>query len=344
MLINGNMKILKLKCLFFIILSLVIVSCDTDIKKGDEFKFPSNIINKITIDSNGIKWIATANGLVSYDGVKWIVYNENLYLTNMSINDLALEKDSMSDKIWIASNVGATSFIAGNSVLKSVDNYNNKKDSILDNNIFAVNIDLNNVKYFGTSKGISIFKENKWISFMGRKKEEILSEYEITSIASANDGWVYAATKGGGVSRFKYTDAITGATTYNQPWAYGLKSDTVFTVFVDQDSHQWFGTNRGLAYHTSPNTKSDWTSYSHEDGLICDSVYAINKDHSGKIWIGTDKGISTFNGNTWQKFTTVDGLVNNKVNTIAVDLDGSVWFGTENGVSHYSNGFWENFR
>ena len=338
------MKLLKLKFPIFIILSLVLVSCDTDLKKEDEFKFPSNLINKITIDNKGVKWIATSKGLVSYDGVKWNVYNENMYLSNLSINDLALDNDSIMNKIWIASNVGATSFIPGNNILTTDRNYNTSKDSILDNNILAVNIDINNVKYFGTSKGLSIFKENNWTNFMGRKKEEILSEYEITSIASANDGWVYATTKGGGVSRFKYTDAITGATTYNQPWAYGLKSDTVFTVFVDQDSHQWYGTNRGLAYHASPNTKSDWTSYSHEDGLICDTVYAINKDHSGKIWVGTNKGISTFDGNKWEKFTTNNGLVNNQVYTIAVDLDGSVWFGTENGISHYSNGIWENYQ
>ena len=334
----------NLNLIIFSILFLIIASCNPDIKKEEKFKFPSNLINKITIDNKGVKWIATSKGLVSYDGVKWNVYNENMYLSNLSINDLALDNDSIMNKIWIASNVGATSFIPGNNILTTDRNYNTSKDSILDNNILAVNIDINNVKYFGTSKGLSIFKENNWTNFMGRKKEEILSEYEITSIASANDGWVYATTKGGGVSRFKYTDAITGATTYNQPWAYGLKSDTVFTVFVDQDSHQWYGTNRGLAYHASPNTKSDWTSYSHEDGLICDTVYAINKDHSGKIWVGTNKGISTFDGNKWEKFTTTNGLVNNQVYTIAVDLDGSVWFGTENGISHYSNGIFENFR
>jgi len=338
------MKYSKSRLFIFCILALIFVSCDNDVKKEQEFKFPSTLINKITIDGNGVKWIATDKGLVSYDGVKWIVYSENGYIKNATINDLAIEKDSVENKLWIATNIGATSLITKNNSITSYNNYNFSKDSILGDEILAINTGTNDVKYIGTSKGLSIFKKNKWTSFFGRKKEEILSEYKISSIAEANDGWVYVATKGGGVSKFKYTDAITGATTFNQPWAYGLKSDTVYTVFVDQDSHQWFGTNRGLAYHTSPNTKSDWTSYSHKDGLICDSVYAINKDHSGKIWIGTNKGISTFNGNTWQKFTTVDGLVNNKVNTIAVDLDGTVWFGTENGVSHYSNGIWENFR
>jgi len=338
------MKYSKSKLCILGILSLFFVSCDDNIKKDSEFKLPSTLINKITIDSNGVKWIATDKGLVSYDGEKWTTYNKNGYLSNVSINDIALENDSIQSLMWAASNVGATSFIVHGNAITSYENYNSKKDSILDDEILALNIGIDNAKYIGTSKGLSIFKDNKWTSFLGRKNELILSEYKISSIASANDGWIYAATKGGGVSRFKYTDAITGATTFNQPWANGLKSDTVFTVFVDQDSHQWFGTNRGLAYHASPNTKSDWTSYSHEDGLICDSVYAINKDHSGKIWVGTDKGISTFNGSVWEKFTTADGLVNNKVYSIAVDLDGSIWFGTENGISHFSNGIWEKFR
>ena len=341
---NNIVKSVKSKILIFSILSLIFVSCDKDIKKEAEFKLPSNLIIKITIDDNGVKWIATDKELVSYNGVIWTIYSQYLNLSNISINDLALENYSMLSKIWIASNFGATSFIIGNNAITNSSNYNSPKDSLLDNKILAINISNVKVKYFGTSKGISILKETKWTSFLGRKKEEILSEYKITSIASANDGWVYATTMGGGVSRFKYTDAITGATTFNQPWASGLKSDTVFTVFIDQDSHQWFGTNRGLAYHASPNTKSDWTSYSHIDGLICDTVNTINKDHAGKIWIGTDKGISIFKGTIWQKFTTNDGLVNNKVNTIAVDLDGSIWVGTENGITHYINGIWQNFQ
>jgi ligand-binding sensor domain-containing protein len=338
------MKNLKLKLLSFSIFSLFLASCDNEIKKDDEFKLPSNLINKITIDRNGVKWIATSKGLASYDGVKWTAYSENVFLNNRSIYDLAFENDSIENKIWIASNVGATSLTAKNNTITSYNNYNSVTDSILDDRVLAVNIGLDNVKYIGTSKGLSIFKGNTWTSFLGRKKEEILTEYEISSIASAKDGWVYAATKGGGVSRFKYTDAVTGATTFDQPWAYGLKSDTVFTVFVDENSNQWFGTNRGLAFHESPNTKSGWTSYSRLDGLICDTVYAINKDHSGKIWIGTEKGISTLDGDVWQKFTTNDGLVDNKVNTIAVDQDGSIWFGTENGISLYSNGIWKNFQ
>ncbi|OIP84512.1 MAG: hypothetical protein AUK44_02300 [Porphyromonadaceae bacterium CG2_30_38_12] len=338
------MKLFNFKYHSFIVLSFILISCDTDIKKEADFKLPSNVINKIVIDNKGVKWIATAKGLVSYDGVKWSVYPENMYLSDLAINDLALENDSIRDKIWMGTNIGATSFTVKNNVFASFDNYNVVEDSLLDNNILAVNISNDKIKYIGTSKGMSILKDNKWTNFFGRKREENLSKFKITSIASANDGWVYATTKGGGVSRFKYTDAITGATTYNQPWAYGLKSDTVFTVFVDQDSHQWYGTNRGMAYHSSPNTKSDWTSYSHVDGLICDTVYAINKDHKGKIWIGTDKGISTLIGNSWKNYTTKNGLVNNQVYTIAVDLDGSIWFGTGNGISHYSNGIWQSFQ
>ena len=338
------MKYPKSRLFIFGVLTLFFVSCDNNIKKENEFKLPSTLINKITIDSNGVKWIATDKGLVSYDGVKWMVYSDNIYLNNASINDLAIENDSIENKLWIASNMGATFLIVKNNAITSYNNYTSSKDSILSDEILAINSDNNDVKYIGTSKGLSILKGNKWTSFLGKKKEEILSEFKISSIASANDGWVYAATKGGGVSRFKYTDAITGATTYNQPWAYGLKSDTVFTVFVDKDSHQWYGTNKGIAYHESPNTKSDWTSYSRIDGLICDTVYAISKDYSGKIWIGTEKGVSTLYGNVWQKFTKSDGLIDNRVYTIAVDLDGSIWFGTANGISHYSDGIWKNFQ
>jgi len=211
--------------------------------------------------------------------------------------------------------------------------------------VSAIGIDQNNVKYIGTSDGLSILQGTKWVQFMGRRGEEILSKYKISAIATTTDGRIYAATQGGGVSSFKYTDAVTGATTFNQPWASGLVSDTVFTVIVVDGSHQWYGTNRGASLHTSEyaKVKEDWIFYSTLDGLICDSVYAIGKDPSGNVWFGTHKGISKFNGTNWVNYTTKNGLIDNKINTLAIVTVGSVWFGTDKGISHFSNNQWTNY-
>jgi ligand-binding sensor domain-containing protein len=264
-------------------------------------------------------------------------------LSNGSISDLVFEPSSAPKKLWLGTNVGLSSFEFGTSSISTV-NYNTNSPGILSDTLSALGIDAANIKYIGTSKGLSILNLDKWNHYFGRIGDgEPLLNYKISSVSVGGKGYIYAATQGGGVSRFKYTaDAISGATTYNFPWAWGLPSDTVYTV-VAIDTCQWYGTRRGAAYHTSENTKTDWVTYKRADGLICDSVYTIAKDLSGNIWFGTFNGVSKLTGDKWQSFTTKDGLIANKVNSIAVDLDGSIWFGTDEGISHFANNHWSNF-
>jgi len=338
------MKYLKLSSLISLAAMLLLFnSCKDENTDPKEFVFPSKVINKIVVDDAGVKWFATDKGVISYDGSKWTSYSDDKNLSSDKISDFAFEIGTGLNKLWLGSNVGLSNFDFGTSAIKFT-NYNKANSQILSDTISAVGIDKSKVKYVGTSRGISIFKDGKWTQFVGRLYEEILSMYKITSIASASNGYIYATTEGGGVSRFKYAaDAVSGATTFNLPWAGGLPSDTVYCVLTD-NNNQWYGTKRGAALHTNEFAKENWdATYTRESGLICDSVYTIAKSSSGDIWFGTHKGISKLSGETWKNYTTKDGLVDNKINTIAFDTDGSVWIGTDKGISHFGNNKWVNF-
>lgn len=334
---------LKFSQLIFVLgISILLISC----KKNEtpppaEFAFPSKVINKILVEPSGVKWFATEKGIFSFDGKKWTTYKDDKNLTNGMVSDFLFERMSGLNKLWLGTNVGATSFEFGASAI-SVSNFSKRNSVLLSDTVSALGIDDYSTKYIGTSKGLSILKNNKWDKFYGRNGEEILSRYRISSVATTQNGYIYAATEGGGVSRFKYTDAVSGATTFKKPWAWGLPSDTVYTMLTDALA-QWYGTNRGVGYHSTEFTKSDWITYTRADGLVCDTVYAIAKDLSGSIWFGTAKGISKFDGQKWNNYTTKDGLVSNKVKAIAVDIDRSIWFGTDKGISHFTNSQWINY-
>lgn len=326
------------------IAALFILGCNDDkdpVKEG--FKLPSQVIRKIEIDSDGNKWIATEKGLVALMGDNWIIYSENELLTNTAIDELAFSNASGKKELWLGSSLGAASFDITSNDKETLTTYNKQQSGILSNNVSAIDIDKNNVKYIGTSAGLSILKGSTWNQFMGRNNEEILKEYKISAVATTQGGRIYAATEGGGVSSFKYTDAVSGATTFHQPWSMGLMSDTVYTVIVVENDNQWYGTNKGAALHTSEYAKADWESYTRAEGLVCDTIYAIGKDQAGNVWFGTHKGISKFNGTDWVSYTTKDGLIDNKINTLAIDKDGSVWFGTDKGISHFINNQWINY-
>jgi ligand-binding sensor domain-containing protein len=335
----------KIKFYHILLLTVVInlfCSCNNDDPVvEEEFVFPSKVINKIIVDTNGSKWFATEKGVISFDGLKWISYTDDQNKTTGSVSDIIFDQLSGVQKLWLGTNVGLSSYEFGTSTI-STNNFNTSKDEILSDTVSALGVDNEAVKYIATSKGLSILKDDNWDVFYGRNGEEILAEFKISSVAVADNGYIYAATEGGGISRFKYTDAISGATTFNLPWAGGLPSENVLFAVTDGNA-QWYGTDNGVAYHSTENTKTDWTTYTREDGLICDTVYAIAIDQIGNVWFGTHRGVSKLNGNQWQSFTKTDGLIDNKVNTIAIDTDKSVWFGTDKGISHFSGGKWENF-
>jgi ligand-binding sensor domain-containing protein len=325
-------------------IALIMISCAEDEDTRVSFSLPSNIIHKIVTDKNGNKWIATEKGLVCFDGYKWNPYPDIYLENNISVADLTIGS-AETDKIWFARNDGVSFLKFTTTDIISTWSFAASDDGLLSDTVTAVAADAMNVKYFGNSLGLSILKDDQWTTFFGRTTEEILRDYRISSIAAAKNGWVYAATYGGGVSRFKYTDAVSGATTFDTDWSQ-LKSNYVNSVTIVDDTCQWYGTDLGAAFHTSHYTKiiSDWTTYTQADGLISDTVLSIAKDLSGNVWFGTNHGVSRLSGSTFTNFTTSDGLSDNKVNTISIDNNGSVWFGTDNGLTHLQNDSWTTYR
>lgn len=317
--------------------------CEKDSPAEENIELPSQIVKNIMVDKNGIKWIATDKGVVSYDGIKLTKYSDNSFVDDGSATKLFIEESQSVNKIWICSTNGLSTFEYNDNKISSFINYQTNPAGLLSNSILSVDIDLQSTKYIATPSGLSILSNDNWDRYFGKSGENILSKYEISAVATSKNNWVYVSTSGGGVSRFKYLDAVSGATTYTKDWASGLKSDNVLTVVVVDDTCQWYGTDKGIAFHSSEHTKSDWTHYSRNDGLICDTVNTIVKDLSGNIWFGSPKGISKLNNTVWTNYTTENGLVSNTVNTIAVDLDGSVWVGTDNGISHFVNNEWKSF-
>ena len=335
------------KSVYFIVISLIIsilVSCKPN-EITDEDSLPSNVITKITIDKSGIKWIATDNGMVSFDGDKWTTYPKSAFLYNVPVLDVILDENTLFASTY--KGILKSSFT--NQTLNQSKILGKKANGLISDTVNKIATDKLNTTFFGTPKVLSILKDTTWTFYVGqwgRSKDNFLTTNKITGIATASNGWNYVSTEGGGVSCFKYVDAVTSATKYFLPWADGLNSDVVYTVVIADDSCQWYGTDAGAAYHTSNQTKANWDLYYSvgNSGLASDSVYAIAKDEATDIvWFGTQRGVSKLENNVITNFTTNDGLIDNKINTFAVNTDGSVWFGTDKGLTHFKNGSWKNY-
>lgn len=341
-------------CVFLIIVLFIVSGCKDDPALPEEIpgSLPDNYVNAIFINSDGVKYFATKKGLASFDGNKWTAYHDNQKIVTEAIHDLDFEQNTSGADLWMGTNQGVNVAYLPIDAVSGATTYTQSNTQALfpgepglaGDSVLVVKVDGKNIRWFGTSNGLSAFHGNKWpvINNSSYYNSGFFAENQITSIDYSGDT-VYIATLGGGVARMVNTtvDAITAASPFEIPWSQ-LPSNNVLSVFTD-GSTQWYGTDEGLAKHSGTEAKKNWQSYFQQDGLISNVIQCINRDLTGKMWFGTPSGISVFDGSQWISYTKSDGLIGNNVLCIAVDLDGSLWFGTDSGVSHFESGTWRNY-
>lgn len=303
----------------------------------------------VIVDNDNTKWFITEKGIVSFDGIKWILHNKNRKVPTQDLKNFAFEANQNGQELWIASPNGATVASLPIDENTSATTYHTENTPILSNNVVGVAIGKSPIRWLGTSNGISAFRDNKWLKgdYDELYPEGLFQDYPITSMATNAEGdSLYVATEGAGIARVQRNDAdgITGASVYARWGPIRLPSDKIYSIYIASNNTQWFGTDRGIARHTGSRTLANWTVFTIKDGLINNFVQCITADKIGQIWIGTRGGASLFDGSAWNSFTKANGLNSNNILCIAVDKTGIVWFGTDDGVTSYDGQEFKNYR
>jgi len=307
---------------------------------------PDNTVKAICVDGYGRLWFGTNNGLALFDGSTWRSFktaSTNSLLAANAINDLVYQNSPSGKQLWVATMNGVSmlDISAKNDIVFSIP-YRTNNSSLVSNTVNALAVDPGHIRWFGTDLGANSFTGSAWGVYT--VQNWWLDTNMIKSMAAGPDSMIYLGTEGTGVSRLKMdpVDGITSASVIDWTWS-GLEdpegdklvSDSVYSILIEADGRQWFGTDHGVCMHTGNNTKRDWTTYTTDDGLAHNFVQAIARDKSGNMWFGTKAGVSRFDGAAWQTFTTANGLAGNEVFDIAVSANGAVWFCTNAGVSRF---------
>jgi ligand-binding sensor domain-containing protein len=335
-------------CLTVILLSMGFlhpVSSQTVKETGITAKKYSSVV----VDDKNTKWFTTELGLVSFDGVKWILHNQNKNIPAENLNHLAFEASPAGPEMWIASSGGATVAPIPVDSQTGVKTYRSENSSTLSDNVLRIAIGANPLRWFGTDKGIAAYANDKWLTpaYENIYPEGLFEAFPITAMSTNRAGdTLYVGTDGAGVARVyrNDVDGISGASVYAMWGPIIIPSDTIHSVFIAPDGTKWFGTNLGLAKHSGNNTLDNWTVYTTDEGLVNNDVQAIAIQANGNYWFGTKGGVSVFDHFGWTSYTTANGLTSNNVLCITVDKDDVVWLGTDNGVNCFKNGEFVSFK
>jgi ligand-binding sensor domain-containing protein len=304
--------------------------------------FTAKNFKSVAIDNNNIKWFVTDAGIVSFDGNKWTIHNKNRKVQAQDMKEVAYDFSTYGHELWIATPEGATVATIPVDARTGATTYYTENSKILSDNVLSITVGNGALRWFGTDKGVSAFRNKIWLTQAYQRKypEGIFKDFPITAMATSPDGdSLYVATEGAGVARMfrNKVDAISGASEYAQWGPIEIPSDKVYSICITPDGTQWFGTDLGAARHTGYITMEKWNVFNKDNGLVDNFVQAIAADKKGNIWFGTKGGISVFDGSAWISFTTSDGLSSNNILCITEDKNGIIWIGTDNGVMSYNN-------
>ena len=145
----------------------------------------------------------------------------------------------------------------------------------------------------------------------------------ISTIRGGN-GEVWVGTDGHGVFRFsgsRKTQRFTFDGT-----AGGLRSDHVYSIFVDREGVVWFGTDRGVCRFDPQSPRVESIGGSAESNF----VRTLYQTSDGRVLAGTNRGLFVYD-NAAQTWLTVTELARNIIYSIAEDKNGRLLVGSASG-------------
>ena len=272
----------------------------------------------------------------------------------------ALTVEPQRGALWVGTSAGVHEVDLASGKLR---NTFTRKEGLANEYVFAVGLDRQGHKWFGTNAGgVSRYKDGQWKTFFPMHG---LADYWIYSFAQQknNDFWI---------GTWAGVNKVDGKTGKFSTYVKELVNEWVYGISVDAADRVWFGTEGGVSMFDGRR----WTSWTHKDGLGAPNtenlpfsantglgtrsrhdlsvgsegpatynpnyVFSIIALPGGVVWAGTwGGGASRFDGKTWTNLTTQDGLAGNIVYSVAQGRDGALWFGTNNGLSRWDG---KNFR
>jgi signal transduction histidine kinase/ligand-binding sensor domain-containing protein len=312
---------------------------------------PSAFVYSIAQAGDGYLWLATADGLVRFDGVRFVHWRPATGHTALLgvVRSLGVARDG---SVWIGTAAGLVGHIRGDDL--TTISVGAQPDALLE--------DRDGTLWVAT--------ENRVVRFRAATQEQIgapitLPESFLSGLLQHSDGSIWLSTNTSVVRLdprdpqgrlAKITDGkfwlsqdasrtiwITNLGGASQPVNGGLtftrigtsgKTLKIQTVLRDSQGNTWIGTvGQGLARIPAASHKSDKIEgFSQSDGLSQDFVWCLLEDREHNIWVGTQNGLNRFRDEKVTTLTRREGLMSDEVSALAAGRGGAIWSSTLTGV------------
>lgn len=275
---------------------------------------PQNSVFSVVQSRDGYLWLATQEGLVRFDGVRFTVFNSR-NTPQIQHNDVWKLIEDRQGALWIATRGGGlTRYQDGVFSRLSTEN------GLSDDSIQSIWEDGAGRLWVGMRNGdLNSVEQGKITVYNGK---DGLPAGALFSLMGTHDGSLWIGSDGGGLGRYR-EGRFTTLTTRE-----GLPHNTIYALLEDRAGSLWIGTGAGLARLRG----EQLTVFRVSDGLSNDNIRALYEDRQGNLWIGTDGGgINRYSKGRFVALSSREGLSNDSVGAIYEDREGSLWIGTDAG-------------
>jgi ligand-binding sensor domain-containing protein/signal transduction histidine kinase/CheY-like chemotaxis protein len=283
---------------------------------------PQNSLLSLAQTRDGYLWLGTWEGLVRFDGARFVVFDKRNTeeLRNHTIKALA---EDASGTLWVGTEQGLVAYRDGR--FERASGAAAPLDGV---KVEELLVD-EGVLWVGTSVGLWQVPLGDGAARQYTLEQGLPSSY-VTALTQGEGDSVWVGTKEG-LAR------VVGGEVEGSAFAIpGPKPrPEILALSRDSSGVLWVGTSSGLVSWNGTVARR----FTAEDGLPATFVTALFTDTRGTLWVGTRRGgLVRHSAEGFSEPVPGTGLVEAEVLSLLEDRDGHLWVGTYSGLFRLRDG------
>jgi ligand-binding sensor domain-containing protein/signal transduction histidine kinase len=328
----------------------------------DQHGLPQNSIGRIAQTPDGYLWLATAEGIVRFDGVRFTAF-DTANTPELKSNNVAVLLVDRAGALWAGYSGGVTRYHHGRFTFYGAaqgmpdvrvkalfeDRAGNlwigtqgggvsvfragrfaaytTQNGLPDNRVWAFAETAADELWIGTLGGLARFKDGNFTNYY--KRDGLASE-AVRSLCLDRAGTLWIGGEYGGLTRWQAGRFSTAGV------PAGVQRHRLEALAEDREGTLWLGTFGGGLYRF----KDERFEFCAEpEGLANDELLSIYPAGNGDLWLGTSGGgLVLLKSGRFSVYTTQDGLPDDVSKSIRGDGAGNLWVHTLGGLSRFKDG------